>query len=202
MQNLKKIVNFFFEVIFLKRVQRSGLPVASVKDVDSVAEHSFVAAQIAYILAKMENANPEHSAIIALFHDNSETRIGDLNLIHHYYLQSKRAGKRAFFDQIKNLPQEDNLRQLLEEFEEGNTPEGIIARDADKLELALQAKCALDVGGNKSICLWIDRVRALLKTDSAKKLLEIIEKTDMNEWWQAIAEIQKEIKAWKREISS
>ncbi len=201
MENLKKITNFFFELVSLKRVQRSGLLVVGVRNSDSVAEHCFVAAQIAYILAKIENANAEHAAIIALFHDNSESRIGDFNLIHHCYLKSRQAEKRAFFDQIRELPSKENLRQIFEEFETGNTPEGIIARDADKLELAIQAKCTLDMGSNKSVQLWIDRIRTLLKTESAKKLLEIIEKTDMNEWWQAIAEIQKEIKAWKREIN-
>ena len=70
----------------------------------------------------------------------------------------------------------------------------MVAWDADKLELAVQAKCSLDMGSNKSVQLWIDRIRTLLKTKSAKKLLEIIEKTDMNEWWQAIPGIQEEIK--------
>lgn len=198
MQNLKKIADFFFEIVSLKRVPRSGLPVVGVRNSDSVAEHCFAAAQIAYILAKMENADAEHAAIIALFHDNGEARIGDINFVQKCYLVTGEAEREAFFDQINDLPQEEDLKKTFEEFEKGNTREGIVAQDADKLELAIQAKCVLDMGSNRSVQLWIDRIRTLLKTDSAKRLLEIIEKTDMNEWWQAIKGIREEIKTWER----
>jgi len=192
--DLKKIVNFFFEVVYSKRIPRSGLPIVDVKNPDSVAEHGFTTAQIAYILAKMEKADAEHAVLVALFHDNGETRLGDMNLIQKCYLNTELAEKKAFLDQIEGLVGEDELKELFEEFNEGKTIEGIVAWDADKLELAVQAKCSLDMGSNKSVQLWIDRIRILLKTNSAKKLLEIIEKTDMNEWWQAIPGIRKEIK--------
>ena len=192
--DLKKIVNFFFEVVYSKRIPRSGLPIVDAKNTDSVAEHAFTAAQIAYILAKMEKADAEQAVLITLFHDNGETRLGDMNLIQKCYLNTELAEKKAFLDQIEGLVGEDELKELFEEFNEGKTIEGIVAWDADKLELAVQAKCSLDMGSNKSVQLWIDRIRILLKTNSAKKLLEIIEKTDMNEWWQAIPGIRKEIK--------
>jgi len=166
-----------------------------------VAEHCFVAAQIAYILAKMEKANAERAALLALFHDNGESRVGDLHLIQRCYLDSKQAEKRAFFEQTEGLLKDEDLKVIFEEFEKGKTLEGIIAQDADKLELAVQAKCSIDMGGNKSIHLWIDRIRALLRTNSAQKLLGIIEKTDMNEWWQLIPEIQEKIEKWGSEKS-
>jgi len=194
MLNFKKIVNFFFEVTHLKRVKRSGLSLLGVEETDSVAEHCFVAAQMAYILAKMENADAEHAAVMTLFHDNSETRMGDLNLVQSYYLKPKKAEKRAFFEQVKNLPSTEDLQQLFKEFEEGVTPEAVIARDADRLELAIQAKCHVDMGGNKSLQNWIDRVRSLLKTDSASHLLDVIEESNMNEWWRAIKGIKEERK--------
>lgn len=195
--NLKKVVNFFFEMVYSKRVPRSGLPVVQVQNPDSVAEHGFVAAQIAYILAKMEKANAEHAVLVTLFHDNGETRLGDMNLIQKCYLDTELAEKEAFSDQIGGLVGENELKSLLEEFNTGRTLEGIIAWDADKLELAVQAKCSLDMGSNKSAQLWIDRIRTLLKTNSAKKLLAMIENTDMNEWWQTIPGIEEEIKRIK-----
>ena len=202
MENLKKIVNFFFEVISLKQVKRSGLPVAGARNPDSVAEHCFAAAQIAYILAKMEKANAEHSTILALFHDNGESRVGDLHLIQKCYLNSEQGERRALFDQTAGIPADEDLKEMFEEFKKGNTPESVIARDADRLELALQAKYSIDVGGNKAIYLWFDRIRVLLRTESAKKLLEVIEKTDMNEWWQSISEIQEKIEKWRSEKSN
>ena len=103
MENIKNIVNFFFELMHLKRIKRSGWLLLGIEKVDSVAEHCFVAAQIAYLLAKMEKADAEHAAVITLFHDNGEARIADLNLVQNYYLKAKKAEKRAFFDQIKSL---------------------------------------------------------------------------------------------------
>jgi len=199
MENLKKIVNFFFEVASSKRVPRSGLPIVDERNSDSVAEHGFVAAQIAYLLAKMEKANAEHAVLVTLFHDNGETRLGDMNLIQKCYLDTGLAEKKAFFDQVEGLIGEDDLKGFFEEFDKGETLEAVIAWDADKLELAVQAKCSLDMGSNKSVHLWIDRIRALLRTNSAQKLLVIIEETDMNEWWQEIPEIQKEIKRIKKD---
>jgi len=201
MENIKNIVNFFFELMHLKRIKRSGWLLLGIEKVDSVAEHCFIAAQIAYILAKMENADAEHAAIMTLFHDNAEARIADLNLIQSYYLKSKRrAERKAFFDQVKNLPSEEELRQLFEEFEESITPEAVIARDADRLELAIQAKCYIDIGNSKSLQNWLDRTRTLLKTNSASRLINVIEKGDMNEWWRAIRGIKKERKRVEREL--
>lgn len=201
MKNLKNIVNFFFELMYLKRIPRSGFMVVGIREPDSVAEHSFVAAQIAYILAKMENVDAEHAAIIALFHDNSETRLGDLNLIQQQYLDKEQAEKKAFLEQTRGLTQSEELMAVFEEFKEGNTPEGIIARDAERLELVIQIKCYLDTGvSNKAFQNWIGRVRAQLRTDSAKELLDVIENTHMNDWWQAIKGVREEIRRLKKEL--
>ena len=103
-KELKKIANFFFELIQLKRTPRSGVTTLGIKNPDTVAEHSLVAAQIAFILGKMEKANAERAALIALFHDNGETRIGDFDKRTAYYLNSKEGEKKAFKEQAQELP--------------------------------------------------------------------------------------------------
>ncbi len=194
MKKIKKIVHFFFELMHLKRIPRSGLTLVGIRDIDSVAEHVCAASQIAYILGKMEKVNAERAALITLFHDNGEIRIGDANSLQKCYLNTNKGEKQAFFEQIEGLPGKSELEKMYKEFEEKNTPESIVAGDADKIELALQAKCYLDREKNKAVQLWIDRIRCSLKTNSAKKLLKVIEKTNMNEWWLAVEEIQKEVK--------
>jgi len=200
MKNFKKIINFLFEITYLKRLKRSGWFLLGIERADSVAEHCFVTAQIAYLLAKMEKANAEHAAVIALFHDNGETRITDLNLVQGYYLKPGKAERRAFFDQVKSLPSAEDIKELFKEFSENLTPEAIIAKDADRLELAIQAKCYLDMGGNKSLRNWIKGVRVQLKTKSANRLLDAIEESDMNEWWGTIKGIRKERKKAERAL--
>lgn len=191
--NFKKVANFFFEVQVLKRIPRSGLKNVGIRNSDSVAEHIFLTSQIAYVLAKMEKINAEKAALIALFHDNGEVRIGDADLLAKIYLNTNGAEEKAFFDQIKNLPGEKEIKTLYKEWVRKDTSEAVIARDADLLELALQIKCFLDLG-NKLLPIWLKFIKAHLKTKSAKKLLEIIEKTNIDDWWREIPEIKAQLR--------
>ncbi len=192
-EKYKKIVNFFFELLHLKRVPRSGLTTIGIKDIDSVAEHICVAAQIAFILGKIEKVNAERAALMTLFHDNGEARTFDICLLQKIYLNNHNdAESEAFLDQINDLPAKEDIEELFQEFVDKKTPEAQIAREADKLELALQAKLYINQG-HKDAQLWIDNLRPVIKSDSGKKLLEIIEKCNSNDWWRTIPEIEERI---------
>lgn len=196
--NIKKIINFLFEITVLKRIPRSGWRDIGIENPDSVAEHAFIVAQIAYILARMEGIDAEKSVLMALFHDNGEARIGDTNLLTKIYLGGyKTAEAKAFFEQVKNLPGNKEIKKIYQEYEERKTPEAILAKDADWLELAIQAKHYLD-SGNKAAKLWIKHARTFLKTKSAKKIINIIEKTNIDDWWKEIPEMAKEVKKAER----
>lgn len=190
--NLKKIANFFFELQVLKRTSRSGLKNVGIKNSDSVAEHIFLTAQIAYVLGKMEKVNAEKAALIALFHDNGEARLGDSDLVKRTYLNTNGAEEKVFFDQIKNLPVEKELKEIYKEWVKQDSSEAIVARDADLLELVLQIKCFLD-SGNKLLPIWLKFIKANLKTKSAKKLLETIVKTNIDDWWRQIPELKEKL---------
>jgi len=69
-----------------------------------------------------------------------------------------------------------------------HTLEALIAKDADLLELALQAR-VYQQSGYPSAFLFIEGMRADLKTNSARQLLAIIEKSNLQDWWLAIPEI-------------
>ncbi len=199
-KELKKIANFFFELMQLKRTPRSGVTSMGIENPDSVAEHVLAAAQIAFILGKMEKANAERAVLIALFHDNEETRTDDIHTLNRYYLGSSKeqAAEKAFYEQIEKLPFKNELGKIYQEFQEKNTPEAIIARDADKLEAIVQMKCYIDKGivDIKTAKMWINYDARNLKTDSAKKLFEVIKETNMNEWWLSIPFIKKEIEKY------
>jgi putative hydrolase of HD superfamily len=51
---MKELVRLIFETLHLKHVKHEGWRIIGVEHPDSVAEHSLCAAQIAYIIAKME----------------------------------------------------------------------------------------------------------------------------------------------------
>lgn len=186
--NIKKIVNFIFELNQLKRQQHSGWFLAGVKNPDSVAEHTMRAAQIGYILAIMEgNANPEKVACILIMHDNAEARIGDQNKVSARYYNNGPAEQTAFREQLANLGEviEKKWQNYFSEYENRNTKEGIIAKDADWLEQAFQAKEYFDLG-YKSAWNWVDNVEKALETKSAKLLIKEMKKTKFTDWWQGL----------------
>ena len=182
--NTKNIVNFIFELNQLKKQKHTGWLFAGVNNPVSVAEHIFRTAQIGYILAVMEgNNNPEKIVSILIIHDNCESRTGDQNKVSAKYYNKKDSEVKAFSDQIKSLGTqiEKRWKNYFNEFEERNTKEGIIAKDADWLEVAFQAKEYVDLG-YASAQDWIDNVEKALETRSAKLLLKEMKKTKFTDW--------------------
>ena len=185
---MKKVVNFLFELNEAKRTPRSGWHRTGIKNAESLAEHSAVCAQIAFLLGEMEGANAEHCALLALFHDVGEIRTGDEDWISRIYKNKNDSEGKAFLAQSADLPMGGKLKSFFDEIKKQKTKEAIIAKDADLLELAVQAKFYTQ-SGYESAALFIDGMRDNLKTESAKKLLVEIEKSKIEDWWMAIPEI-------------
>ncbi len=172
----------------LKNVKRSGWWAAGIKDPETVAEHCHRASVIGYFLARLENADSNKVLKMCIFHDIAEARINDVNKIGARYIDYKEAEKRAIEDQLASLPDNlsDELRSLLKEFHDGKTKEAVVAKDADWLECAIQAKEYMD-SGYKLSKDWIDNVRNALKTKSARKLLDAVEKSES--WWKGLKKL-------------
>lgn len=185
---MKDIINFFYEIGELKRVKRSGWWLLGIKDPETVAEHSFRAAIIGYFLAKLEKVDVNKTTLMCLFNDLHETRINDLHKVGHRYIEFRKAETKVHKEQTENL--DKDIFSMHNEFKEQKTKESIVARDADLLENAVQAKEYIDQG-YKNAQNWIDNVRSVLKTKNAKKLLKLIEKTSSNEWWKELKKIER-----------
>ncbi|MBU1036524.1 HD domain-containing protein [Patescibacteria group bacterium] len=181
----KNLVNLFYEFGILGKMQRAGFKLALVLETESLADHTVRTALIAYILAELENADPYKAAVMALIHDLGEIRIGDHHKVSARYLKTYPAEEKAFYDQTKNLPDKikKEWRTLLKEKEGRKTLEGVIVQDADWLENAITAREHLSQG-YKSTQSWINNVKKALETESAKKLLLEIEKTEPTDWWK------------------
>ncbi len=183
----ENITNLFFEWGVLSRMDRSGPALAQIDNPDSLADHTVRTALIAFVLAEMEGADPYKTAVMALIHDLGEIRVGDQNKVSARYLKMGNAEQKAFLDQIKILPGnvKKAWRKLYQENEERTSWEGVIARDADWLENAVSSKEYISKG-YKSMQDWIDNIKKALETDSAKKLLAEIEKTEPTDWWKGL----------------
>ena len=187
MEIIKRIVNFLFELNETKRTPRNGWHRTGVKESESVAEHTAVCAQIAYVVAQMEGANAERAATMALFHDIREVREGDQDWVTRIYRPRDSQGK-TLMAQIGDLPMAGDLAGIFDEMKTRGTKEAVIVADADLLELALQAR-VYEQSGYRSAKLFIDGMRGRLQTKSSQKLLVKIEQSNIEDWWLAIPEI-------------
>ncbi len=186
---IKKLVNFLYETGQLKRVKRSGWWLINITDPENVAEHSHRAAVIGYFLARMENADVYKVILMCLFNDIHETRLNDLHKVGHRYIDFKEAEGKAHTEQFQGLDDYGKeLLTLMTEFQKRATKESIVARDADLLENALQAKEYIKIG-YADAQNWIDNIWKVIKTDSGKKLLKEIEATGPNDWWKNLKKI-------------
>jgi putative hydrolase of HD superfamily len=191
MDNVKSVTNFLFELGALKHVKRSGWWLINVKDPENVAEHSFRAGVLGYFLAEMEGANKEKVALMSLFNDLHESRLNDLHKVGHRYIDFRKAETEAHKEQTENLGNiGKEMFSMHKEFQEQKTKESIVARDADLIENAFQAKEYIEIG-YKDAQSWIDSIWKIIKTDSARKILKEIEKTSSNDWWKNLKKIER-----------
>lgn len=186
----KDIVNFIYELNHLKRIKHEGWRFIGIKDPESVAEHSLRTAQIGYILAKMEKyENPYEVCAIAVFHDVSECRIGDIHRIANRYIKVDNA--EVVREQTQKFGEMgSDIFSLWEQAEERSTKVGIIAKDADRLDMAFTAKEYLEKGYDYASD-WMNNITIGLRTESAKKLFEELKNSDSNAWWQGLKKLKE-----------
>lgn len=179
----KKLINFIFELGQLRRIKHEGWRIVGVDNPESVAEHSLRAAQIAYILAKMENySNPEEVCSMVVFHDIEECRIGDIHKVANRYLTFKK--NLAVDEQTKDLGEIGKaINNLWKQVEEKKSRAGIIAKDSDLLEAAFTAR-EYKEKGVPLMDLWLKNYLQFLKTETAKQILNELIKIDLIWWWK------------------
>ncbi len=180
----KEIVRFVFELGQLRRERRHGW-LRIDETPESVAEHSFRAAVLAYLLAaRTGTVDPARVAAMVLFHDMHEARTGDADTIQRRYLALDE--RRAAADQVAGLGHTgSDILKMWEEVEAPTTEAGSLAKDAEILEMACTAR-ELVVGGNPAAQAWLTSLRPRLRTPVARELLELIGRADPREWWQRL----------------
>lgn len=183
---LQRAALLLFEMGQLRREQHSGLTLLGIKDVHSVAEHSLRAAQIAYVIAVLEGSDhPERVCAMLVFHDMTEARTRDAHKVASRYIPEIRH-EQAASEQLQDMGEVGtSIRELWDEIEHRSTPDGIIAKDADYLEMAFSGKEFLERGFADAQD-WIDSVEQALKTKSAQELLSALKQTRSTDWWKGL----------------
>lgn len=178
---MRSFVNLLNEIGMLALIPRSGFAFLGAGE-QSVAEHSYRTALIAYVLAKLssEKINFEKLLMICLTHDLPESRIGDLNYMQKKYVTADLPKALNDIKQSSQLGPE--IVSWIEEYEKNETIEARLAHDADQLELLLVLKQEQDKGSPRAEA-WFENACKRLKTDVAKQLAQEILQTPSDEWW-------------------
>ncbi|MBU2561458.1 MAG: HD domain-containing protein [Nanoarchaeota archaeon] len=190
-KDMNGLARFLYEMGQLQRVRRSGFTTIGVNNPHSTSEHSHRTAVIGYFLAKMEGVDADKVAVMCLFHDIHEARLNDLHKVGHRYIDFRSAEEKAFREQLEvigDLGKE--LLPLVEEAHKRESRDAEVARDADLLENALEAREYIKIG-YADAQNWIDNIWKVIKTGSGKRLLKEIESTDPNEWLFSLKKIER-----------
>ena len=177
---MKEIVDLLFQARLLKSIPRSGYHFLGAGS-ESIAEHTFMTAFIAFAMAQMDETIDARRLInMALVHDLVEARTGDLNTVHKEYVIADEV--KALADTGEGLPFGEAIAGLVREFNEGQTLEAKLARDADQLAFVLDLKALSDVGYEPPK-KWLPEVIRRLQTHIAKSLAATVMKTQWDDWW-------------------
>ncbi|MCB5164557.1 HD domain-containing protein [Streptomyces bambusae] len=181
-ETAKDTAAFLFEMGVMKNAKRTGWWFTGNNNPESIADHSFRVGIIGAVLAMMEGADPAKVALMCLFHDTQETRIGDIPHIGRRYIDVT-ANVDVTADQVARAHPavRAGVLRVVEEYEAGNTPEAIVAKDADKLECLVQA-VEYRSQGNTLVQDWIDTSLNSLKTASARELADAALNMSPLEW--------------------
>ncbi len=176
----KKVANFVYETSIHSQTPRSGLWFLG-SGRQSVAEHLFHVAMIAYALAYFEpKADKNKVILMALFHDIGEGRTSDHNYIHQRY--GRLSEPEAVKDISESVPFGKEILELFSEEQERKTLEAQIVKDADQLEWIATLRAEQEKGNLKAKS-WINVASKRIKTSAGKKLIQELIKTHPDAWW-------------------
>lgn len=128
----------------LKLVSRTGWLLRGVQPAESVADHTYGVALTALFLADLidESVHRERLLILALLHDLAESVTGDIPTPAGRFFPpgaKEKLEAQAVASLLQDWPAGQDYVELWQEYAEASTVEGRLVRDADRLEMLLQA---------------------------------------------------------------
>lgn len=185
-QKNKRIADFLFEIGTMRKVPRAHRQTLLTDDMtDNISSHSYRVALIGFLLAKEEGADPFKTAVMCLLHDLPEIRSNDHNYVHKRYV--KVYEDEIAKEQLGTLPHPD-LFDLFNEYEDRESLEAKIAKDADLLDQTLLIR-EYAWQGNKEAELWMTKTDRFdrIKTASALAIAKKINESQPSDWWKDLS---------------
>jgi putative hydrolases of HD superfamily len=180
MKTVKRDLELLYEIGALRFVQRAWGQFL-ITNCQNDIEHTYRVIWIALLLARYEGVtNTEKIIKMALVHDLSESRTGDVHYVSRLYTQ--RNEEKAIEDILKNTTIGEEMLELWKEYEKKESIEAKIVKDADNLDVDIELK-ELEAQGSVLNKVWTREViKDVFYTESAKKMWEEIKKSNPHDW--------------------
>lgn len=136
----EQFIDFYKQVLQLKKTVRKGWAERKVPEPESVAEHSFGVSILALFFSRDSGLDTEKLIKTALIHDLCEAITSDITPNDNVAPEEKQ--KREYDAAVSVLGQMDESGELIElwkDFEYERTPEGKLVKELDRLEMVMQA---------------------------------------------------------------
>lgn len=174
-------LQFLYEIGTLRYVPRTWRQFLN-KDFANLSEHIFRMMWIAVILAEAEGADIGKVVKMALVHDIAESRAGDVHYLSRMYVQ--RDEEKALQDMFDDVSVADEFLALAEEYEQRETLEAKIVKDADNLDvdMELQEQAANGVKVGEDFDVMRQQVLKKLFTKTAKQMMQAIWESNPHDW--------------------
>ncbi|CAL1537261.1 unnamed protein product [Lymnaea stagnalis] len=140
--NFSKFFEYMKLIGHLKQVERTGWVRNSVKNPESVAEHMYRMAMMAFALPSNSGLDRDKCIKIALVHDMAESVVGDLTPWCGVSKDEKSKREKDATHHMSSLVSEEagqEMYQLWLEYEDQTSPEAKFVKDLDKFEMLFQA---------------------------------------------------------------
>jgi putative hydrolase of HD superfamily len=178
--NADSALALLFRANQLKLVPRSGWVMRGLADAESVSDHTFGVALIALVLATMTEQSVDVAKLltIALLHDLPEAVLGDIPspASNDFLSDAKSTAEDAVLGAlVKELPRLEHWQLWWREFEERTSVEGRLVRDADRLDMLIQAYVYEQTTGNRWLEeFWADTTAAAFEFEVSRSLFEAL----------------------------
>lgn len=181
-QPANRDLEFLYEMGTLMNMDRAWRQNFGVKCASDL-EHSYRVLFIALLLARMEGGADEALVMkMALMHDLPETRTGDVGYVQKVYVVADE--ERAARDMLLGTSFSDFF-EVFRAYEKRDSLEAKLVKDADNLDIDIELRELTERGS-----LLPEKLKGTRKlvrdkklhTKSAKKLWDLIQKSDVASW--------------------
>ena len=170
------IVQFYFDYAALKELRRTGWLNRGIsrEDAESVADHSYSVALLAYVVSTEYFPQLEQGKVMsmALIHDIAEVIVGDITPGDGVPLEEKHRREAEAVRRIfSGLPNAERYVSLWEEYEAGTSPEARFVKEMDRLDTVFQAAW-YEQKGHTKVEDFFPWAEARIKSPELRPILE------------------------------